>query len=201
MRGKRKGKLYAILSLVLFFICWGYALDIQAVPITTTTTTALTTISPGDTWVALPPYNTLWPLWSPPLSPVSSLTGLPQPIVTSLTPATVLPVQPGLTWDPSLGYPWLLYNTPLGLAYFDPLAGVNLWPPRILINTITGTPITLTLPAGYTTLPPTSSLWLFSNVPAANQSFIASYYRFVPINTVATPPSLTSLLTAIQLLI
>jgi hypothetical protein len=71
-------------------------------------------------WTALPPYNTLWPLWSPLLSPTNATTGLPTPLVTSLTPRTVLPVQPGLTWHPSLRNPWLLYNTPLGMAYYDP---------------------------------------------------------------------------------
>ncbi|MEW6382003.1 MAG: hypothetical protein AB1611_20700 [bacterium] len=195
------GKVCFVFSFVAFFLCLVCSPITHAVPLTATTATAFTTISPGDTWVALPPYNTLWPLWSPPLSPVSSLTGLPTPIVTSLTPATVLPVQPGLTWDPALGYPWLLYNTPSGMAYYDPLAGVNLWPPKILVNTITGIPITLTLPIGYATLPPTSSLWLFSTVPAANQSYIASYYQFVPAGTVAAPPALTSLLTALQLLL
>ena len=35
-------------------------------------------------WWPLPPYNTLWPLWSPELSPVSPITGLPSPIVNSL---------------------------------------------------------------------------------------------------------------------
>ncbi len=168
---------------------------------TTVSTTTLPTINPGDKWVALPPYNTLWPLWSPPLSPVSSITGLPTPIVTSIWPTTILPVQPGLTWDPSVGYPWLLYNTPLGLAYYDPFRGVNLWPHPLLINSITGAPITLTLPVGYQILPPTASLWLYSNVPVANQNYITSYSTFIPINTVAAPPSLTSLLTPLQLLL
>jgi hypothetical protein len=174
---------------------------IPPAPVFSTTTTATTIISPTDKWVALPPYNTLWPLWAAPLSPISSITGLPAPIVTSIGPTTILPVQPGLTWDPSLGYPWLLYNTPSGLAYYDPLHGVNLWPPALLTSIITGAPITLTLPVGYQTLPPTSSLWLYSNVPIANQSYISSYSTFTPINTVAAPPSLTSLLTPLQLLL
>ncbi|MEW6382128.1 MAG: hypothetical protein AB1611_21340, partial [bacterium] len=55
-------------------------------------------------WINLPPYNTLWPLWSPPLSPTNPLTGLPTPIVSNLKPSTVLPVQPGLTWDPRKTY-------------------------------------------------------------------------------------------------
>ena len=106
-----------------------------------------------DSWAAMPPYNTLWPLWSSILSPVDSASGFPTPIVTSLVPETVLPLQPGLTWDPSMRYPLMLYNTPLGLAYYDQYTGVNLWPPPSLINIITGLPIELSLPVDYATLP------------------------------------------------
>lgn len=193
---KKVWKLLLVSSLIYFI----FSSNIHAIPLINPTLTTTATISATDNWTALPPYNTLWPLWSPVLSPVSSLTGLPTPIVTSLTPTTVLPVQPGLTWDPSLGYPWLLYNTPLGLAYFDPYFGVNLWPPDALINVITGSPITLTLPVGYQALPPTPPLWLYSNVPAANLAYITSYPNFTLPNTVAIPPSLTSLLTAFQLI-
>ena len=84
-------------------------------------------------WTPLPPYNTLWPLWSPVLSPLDD-AGVPVPVVTSLAPGTVLPVQPGLTWDGSMDYPWLLYNTPVGMAYFDPLYGVNFWPPSNFVD-------------------------------------------------------------------
>jgi len=71
-------------------------------------------------WWPLPPYNTLWPLWSPVLSPLNAF-GIPVPIVNSLKPDTVLPVQPGLTWDPALKYPWLLYNTPAGIKFIKQL--------------------------------------------------------------------------------
>ncbi|MGA1864012.1 MAG: hypothetical protein ACMUHX_03010 [bacterium] len=50
-------------------------------------------------WAALPPYNLLWPLWSPILSPPDPITGLPSPLTTELTSSTILPVQPGLAWD------------------------------------------------------------------------------------------------------
>ncbi len=106
-----------------------------------------------DYWTALPPYNTLWPLWSPALSPVDAATGLPVPIVSSLGPSTVLPVQPGLTWNPSLSYPWLLYNTPVGLAYFDPLYGVNFWPPSSFVGSA-GAAVPIGLPD------PSSRQWL-----------------------------------------
>ncbi len=56
-------------------------------------------------WTALPPYNTLWPLWSSPLSPTDSLTRV------------VLPVQPGLTWDKGKTY---LYVTPFPYLMISP---------------------------------------------------------------------------------
>jgi len=151
----------------------------------------------AQNWAAIPPYNTLWPLWSPALSPVNPSTGLPTPLVTSLTPSTVLPVQPGLTWDPSLGYPWLLYNTPLGMAYYDPYTGIDLWPPNILMSTITHLPITLTLPSAYASLPPTPVWWLAQQVPPANWEYLAAY----PSYGSSVTPSLSSLLTATGLLL
>lgn len=122
-------------------------------------------------WTPLPPYNTLWPLWSPALSPVDPVTGFPVPIVSTLYPSTILPVQPGLTWDPALSYPWLLYNTPAGMAYYDPITGVNPWPPSYLVGP--SGPLPLTLPSGYSSLVPTDSSWLITNVPLANTAFIS----------------------------
>jgi len=156
-------------------------------------------------WTALAPYNTLWPLWSPVLSPINAATGLPTPLVTSLTPRTILPVQPGLTWYPNLGNPWLLYNTPLGLAYYDPIGGINLWPPRILTNLITGSPITITLPANYSALLPTPAWWILGNVAAANWSYLVVFPGFLtalPTTTATTltQPTLNSLLTGTSLL-
>ena len=69
-------------------------------------------IAEAQYWQALPPYNTLWPLWNPILSPADPVTGFATPIVNNLSPSTILPVQPCLTWDPSWTYPFLLYNTP-----------------------------------------------------------------------------------------
>jgi len=149
------------------------------------------------TWQPLPPYNTLWPLWSPPLSPTDPLTGLPKPIVSQVSRSTILPVQPGLTWDPRKTYPWLLYNSPLGLQYYDPFYGVNRWPPSTLL-TATGlpAPIDLTLKILYTALAPTSSTWLAANVPIANLYF---YNTYPPASVASTPP-LSSFLTAALLL-
>ncbi len=126
-----------------------------------------------DYWTALPPYNTLWPLWSPALSPLDA-AGVATPLITSLAPSTILPVQPGLTWNPSLDYPWLLYNTPSGLAYYDPFYGVNTWPASSLIDSA-GAALPIALPDLYNTLPPTSSAWLGQNVFFGNYYFLESY--------------------------
>lgn len=139
----------------------------------------------AQNWWPLPPYNTLWPLWSPVLSPPNPITGTPVPIVSSLRPDTVLPVQPGLTWDPALKYPWLLYNTPVGMVYYDPLYGIGLWPPGYLLG-IFGNPLPLTILAKDLLLAPTSTLWLQTNVPIANNAYYSSYPRFAPLLTPAT---------------
>jgi len=123
----------------------------------------------AQNWVALPPYNTLWPLWSPALSPINPSTGLPTPIVTQLTHNTILPVQPGLTWYPQLSYPWLLYNTPAGMAYYDPVNGINLWPPTIFM----ALSLPLTLPPDYANLPPTDPAWITTTVPVANSALLS----------------------------
>ncbi|MGA1825001.1 MAG: hypothetical protein ACMUIP_10105 [bacterium] len=134
----------------------------------------------GPTWAALPPYNTLWPLWSPTLSPIDPVTLLPVPIVSSLAPNTVLPLQPGLTLDPRKDYPYLLYNTPLGMAYYDPLWGVNLWPAPDLVDPVLGIPlpIDLSLILGWSTIAPTSSTWLVNTLPVANSAYYNAYDAF-----------------------
>jgi len=160
-------------------------------------------IAHAQNWVELPPYNTLWPLWSPTLSPVDAVTGLPTPIVTALAPDTILPEMPGLTWDPSMPYPWLLYNTLSGMAYFDPLAGINLWPAPSLLDDA-GLPAPIPLPIGYADLPPTDASWLATNVPLANNSLVLAYRSFSPVLAgpawFTAPPPLTSLLTPLDIL-
>ena len=149
-----------LLAVFSFLILFGFALSKEALA--------------QNNWAALPPYNTLWPLWSSVLSPINAATGLPAPVVTSLAPSTVLPVEPGLTWDPDLAYPWLLYNTPYGMAYFDPVYGVNFWPPSSLLDS-SGSALPLTLPTDYNLLPPTDPLWLQQNVLLANSYFVQAY--------------------------
>ncbi|MGA1826589.1 MAG: hypothetical protein ACMUIP_18195 [bacterium] len=157
-------------------------------------------IAQAQNWVELPPYNTLWPLWSPALSPIDDITGLPTPIVSSLAFDTVLPVMPGLTWDPSMPYPWLLYNTIGGLAYFDPLAGINPWPAPSLLDDA-GLPAPLALPPEFALLPPTDITWLANNIPIANFTFLFSFPPQVtmPPPTAVAPP-LSALLTPIDII-
>ena len=68
----------------------------------------------AQTWQAMPPYNLLWPLWSPTLSPPDPVTGTPTPILTELTSSTVFPVQPVMAlcttsfeWPMAITMPWL----------------------------------------------------------------------------------------------
>jgi hypothetical protein len=190
---KRKFYAFVIGLFLIAFIGMALAPATQAVPILTPA---------SANWINLPPYNTLWPLWSPPLSPVNPLTGLPTPIVSNLRPSTVLPVQPGLTWDPNMDYPWMLYNTPIGMSYYDPIYGVNSWPPKYLQDPITSlpAPIDLSLLLGWSTLAPTSTGWLTANVPVANNSFINAYpaysvaYEILQGGTLANYPIFASLL-------
>lgn len=149
-----------------------------------------TSVSYAQYWSSLPPYNTLWPLWSAVLSPIDPLTNLPTPIVSGLSASTVLPLQPGLTWNPALPNPWLLYNSPVGLLYYDPLFGINTWPPNSLIDSITGNPIPISLPLGYSNLAPTISVWISNTVPVAN---IAYQLAYPPFATAVTPPLLIPL--------
>lgn len=125
----------------------------------------------AQNWVALPPYNILWPLWSPVYSPVGA-TGTPVPLITELTSSTILPVQPCLVYDPywkdriglvgpAVGWPmgwqppWLVYNSPFGTVFFDTLYGLNPWPPESYLDPITGAPVPIELLAGYTLIEPT----------------------------------------------
>ena len=123
-------------------------------------------VAQTQNWVAMPPYNVLWPLWSPILSPLNA-AGIPTPLVTELTRNTILPVQPCIAYDPyildlpgpatgwPMGWqpPWLLYNGPAGLLFFDTLYGLNPWPPPSFLDAATGAPIPITLPLLYSLSP------------------------------------------------
>ena len=154
----------------------------------------------AQSWVSVPPYNVLWPLWSPVLSPPDPVTGAPTPLVSSLTQNTFLPVEPALVWDPSLPYFYLLYNyipaygDPV-IKYFDPLGGLispyssfTTWPPSYMQTGVTDpttgvvsvVPSPIILPAGYETLftfDPAS--WLNFWVPLVNP-FWQDYYGVNP---------------------
>jgi hypothetical protein len=150
-------------------------------------------IAVAQTWTALPPYNFLWPLWSQTLSPVDLSTGLRTPLVGSLTSSTVLPLQPGLAWNPAFTYPYFLYNSPVGMQYYDIIYGFHAWPP-VYNLTSAGLPIPLNLPVGYQFLSPTDPLWLQTNLPVANTSYIAQYPTWaLDAYSLTLPPNLTGL--------
>ncbi len=135
----------------------------------------------AQNWFALPPYNLLWPLWSPALSPVNPITGLATPLINELTANTVLPAQPGLIWDPFTfpkGPPWLLYNVPAnfggGLVYWDLVYGLNPFPPSYLLNA-SGLPIPITLKPNYAALLPTKTKGFATWVDIANILYASTY--------------------------
>lgn len=147
-------------------------------------------------WEAIPPYNLLWPLWSPVLSPLNPVTGEPTPLVNYLGPNTLLPVQPAFVWNPDLPYFTMLYNSvpyyagstaDPTLYYFDPTEASLLtsyytstafktWPPSYLDRTIeispgifiTG-PVAINLAPGYETLLSFNPItWLNYSIPLLN---------------------------------
>lgn len=134
-------------------------------------------------WKVMPPYNVLWPLWSPALSPPNAY-GVSTPLITSLNSKTVLPVEPALVWDPDLPYFYLLYNNPygLGVKYYN-LYGHNFstWPPTYLTtpDPITGAPVPapLTPPTNYPSIISFDpALWLNFWVPIANSLYQDYFY-------------------------
>ncbi len=138
-----------------------------------------TPLAQAQYWQALPPYNLLWPLWSPLLSPVDSLTGLATPLLSQLTNTSILPVQPVLAWDPSQSLPWALYNIPPvlggGLTYFSPLYGMNPFPPPYLLDSLTGLPAPITLPVGFGALSPTNITSGIDLVALGNIQYLLNY--------------------------
>ncbi|MGA1867939.1 MAG: hypothetical protein ACMUJM_05255 [bacterium] len=118
----------------------------------------------ADYWTAMPPYNVLWPLWSPALSPENPVTGVATPLVNAVTRHTILPVQPAMLWDPASPeanngpLPWLAYNTPLalggGLLIWDQYYGMRPFPPDYMVDPVTSTPVPIPLPLSYWLLRP-----------------------------------------------
>ena len=131
-------------------------------------------------WQAIPPYNLLWPLWSPALSPADPVTGVPTPLLSSVTRNTFLPIEPILLWDPVLRtFPYMLYNIPQplggGMVFFDQYYGLNPWPPSYLIDSATGLPNPIALPVGFGALSPTALDPLKDFVTIANLYYLAQY--------------------------
>ena len=162
-----------------------------------------------DYWAALPPYNLLWPLWSPVYSPTNPATGLPTPLLSEITSTTILPVQPVYLFNPNgfefpMGYvqPWLLYNSPSGVVYYDTYFGVNPFPPPDLLDPATGAPVPIPLPLGWSILkPPSLGLALYT-IELGNLSYQLAYGNALGVDPLSlltfydiygTPGVLTSL--------
>ena len=150
-------------------------------------------IPPAENWAAIPPYNLLWPLWSPILSPADPTTGIATPLLSELTNATILPVQPILFWNPAKAYAYSLYNIPSqfggGLTAFDPYYGLNPWPPSSLVDPTTGAPVPIGLPLGYQFLPQLgiSTSYTWGNILFNQQ------YPSVPLADLLTPADIWGL--------
>ncbi|MGA1867936.1 MAG: hypothetical protein ACMUJM_05240 [bacterium] len=135
----------------------------------------------AQNWQALPPYNILWPLFSPSLSPPDPVTGAPTPLLNELASDTILPVQPVMGWNPnsyswpmSITMPWLFYNGPTGVVFFDALYGLNPWPPQTFLDPA-GAPIPITLPPDYTFSPLPDLKETQYLIPLANQFYLTVY--------------------------
>lgn len=160
-------------------------------------------------WEPIPPYNVLWPLWSPALSPPDPVTGAPTPLVSYLNENTILPVQPALVWNPYMPYFNLIYNKPLStgtpqLMYYDPTeysvfysgyySPFQPWPPSYLNQRIEVAPgiwvegpAPITLPTDYQYLSFDPIMWLDYFVPLVN-SIWQDYHGINPY--LLTAPSL-----------
>jgi len=139
-------------------------------------------------WQRMPTYNVLWPLWSPALSPGGNA------LVPDITKSTILPVQPGMVWDPAQLKPWAVYNTPAalggGLLFFDAY-GMNPWPPKYMVNPATGAPAPVPLATTWSLLLPTSLVEWEYYLPLANIAYALSYGL--------TGPAYLNLLTTAQI--
>lgn len=146
--------------------------------------------SQAQNWWPLPPYNTLWPLWSPDLSPVDPIICMPNHLVSSLTRNTILPVQPCLALYPcqsvGSGLPWLLYNKPAALGggslYFYSMYGLNSYLPAYLLDPFSGAPAPMALPSNYSTL----SLFLNADLVYSGNLYYSLQYS-ISISDLFTP--------------
>ncbi len=155
-------------------------------------------------WEPIPPYNLLWPLWSPVLSPPDPVTGKPTPLIDYLYENTVLPVQPAFIWNPELPYFNILYNSPPSyvgdttlptLYYYEPTeasllpstyssTAFQVWPPTYLEEPVevapdvfVDLPVAIDLPVGYETLINFDPIaWLNFSIPFLNALWQTTYY-------------------------
>ena len=90
------------------------------------------------------------------------------------------------------GMGFLVYNTPpafgAGLTYWDPYYGLNPWPPNYMLDPITGAPLPIALPIGWSVYDVGSLLelkhfeWF---VPLGNAAFSLEFG--VPFTSLLTP--------------
>lgn len=140
-------------------------------------------------WAAMPPYNLLWPLWSEVYSPPDPITGIPTPLLNQVTSSSILPVQPIYLWNPygyefPMGFiqPWLLYNSPMGVLYYDTVFGLNPFPPSGLLDPLSGLPSPIALPLNYTSLAiPSLGLALYT-FELGNASYLTAFGNNLGIN-------------------
>ena len=152
-----------------------------------------TPLAQAQNWVSMAPYNLLWPVWTPVLSPLNPLTGLRVPLVSEVRYNTILSKQPAMLWDPSKESVYFIYNIPQDLgggliAYMGSEQGLQPWPPSYLINFKTGEPAPLELPRNYESLhlPDTQTQKEF--IIAGNYAYLEKY----PGTTLLSPDLLFS---------
>ena len=82
----------------------------------------------------------------------------------------------------------------MGVVYYDPLFGIDLWPPEYLLDALgQPQPINLSLIKGWSTLAPTKTSWLSATIPVANNAYYTSYPQFAPLLSPASVLGLTAL--------
>lgn len=96
---------------------------------------------------------------------------IPTPLVESLGNDVILPVEPILVWNPNLDYPWFLFNSSIGLMYYDPESGIHNWPPNELLDPVFGTPRPIELPKAWSLLAPTPATYLQTHLSLAQLSY------------------------------
>jgi len=78
------------------------------------------------------------------------------------------------------------------MAYYDPIFGIDLWPPKYLLSPLGfPLPIDLSLINAWSTLAPTKTSWLTATIPVANNAYYSSYPQFAPLLSAGSIVGLT----------